>query len=390
MGTKLTNEENVIKLNSLLIAIIISANIIAIALNMLVGLNNSIVLPFILCSFISLLVNRRSNLIVVFALSFFFLLFFLISYIQLGASTHLKDYLLSFFTFGITSFIVASQPFDAQKVMRYIPLIYLVTSWIFLFLDIDHMLPGNKMGLGYLTLPVILIGIYQITTQNLKVQKKLFYFVLILWFGYFMIKVGTRGTFLSIGIYIFLLILNTRFSYKKLFLSLVMFISSILIYLNFLPLLLSAQSFLMGLNIKSNFIEKTILAINEDNLSNGRSGLYDLAFNGFKENWLYGKGIGNFHDTYLIYVHDIFLQILNESGILLAIPVFSIILYGLFLMFFSKKIDKQLKLFICFIFSISIPRLVFSSIFWKEQSFWIFMILIISFYCFKRYSFEKK
>ncbi|MDT3766198.1 O-antigen ligase family protein [Priestia filamentosa] len=378
-----------IKINSFLIAVIISANIIAMAINMLIGLNNSIILPFIVSALISLVINKKVNLIIIVPLSLFILSFFGISYIQIGASIHLKEYLLSFFTFGITSFIIASQPFEVKKVMNYITLIYVLTSWVFINLDIDNMLPGNKMGLGYLILPIILVCIHQIFYVKFSLSKKIFYLVILSWYGYFMIEVGTRGGFLSIALYILLLfVFGKKLNPSRLMICLLGLGLFTFIYSNFLSLLLSTKNILEDLNLNSYFINKSITLIRENNILNGRNTLYELAFEGFKENWFYGNGIGFFHDFFGIYVHNLFLQILNEGGILLLTPFVLIMFYGLFLMFFSKKIDRSFKLFICFIFSLVIPRLMVSSIFWKEQIFWILIIIMISFKCFKNYRFS--
>ncbi|MFJ5621685.1 O-antigen ligase family protein [Peribacillus loiseleuriae] len=382
--------DRLIKVNSFLVAVIISANIIAIAINMLTGLNNSIVLPFIICSLISFVVNRKINLIVVIPLILFFLSFFFVSYIQIGASTHLKGYLLSFCTFGITSFIITLQPFDVKRVMSYITLIYVLASWVLPNMDIDNMLPGNKMGLGYLILPIILVCISQLANVNINLQKKIFYLILVVWYGYFIIKVGTRGAFLSIVLYVFfLLILNKKFTLSRVITYVSSFVVFILVYSNFLSILLFVKGILGNINIKSNFIDKSILLIEEDNIFNGRDSLYGLAFDGFKESWLYGNGIGFFNDFYGTYVHNIFLQMLNETGVLLVIPFVLIIFYGLFQILFSKKIDRSIKFFICFIFSLVIPKLMVSSIFWKEQLFWILVIMIISIRWFKNYHISK-
>ncbi|MCM3673357.1 hypothetical protein M3699_05585 [Peribacillus simplex] len=382
--------KRLIKINSFLVAVIISANILAIAINLITGLNNTIIYPFIICSFISLVVNRKTNLVVVIFLSLFFLSIFLLSFLQIGASPHLKDYLMSFCAFGITSFIITSQPFEVKRVMNYITLIYVSTSWIFLVLDIENMLPGNKMGLGYLILPAVLVCIYHLFYFRVNLPKKLYYLIIIGWYGYFMINVGTRGAILSIGLYIILLfVLSKKITINRIIIYLMGFGIFILVYSNILSILLIVKNILGYLGIKSYFIEKSVLLIEENNIFNGRNILYESAFNGFKESWFYGNGIGFFHDHYGTYIHNIFFQMLNESGVLLVIPLLLIICYGIFLVFFSRKIDQSFKLFICFIFSLTIPKLMVSSIFWKEQGFWILIIMIISFKFIKNYRYSK-
>ncbi|MGW8424546.1 O-antigen ligase family protein [Peribacillus simplex] len=380
-STPITNR--LINVNSFLIAIILSANIIALALNKFIQIDNLIILPFLLCTIISLVINDKKNFVVVVPVTTFFLMLFLISFFQLGFSAHLLEYLMTFLIYGVCSFFIGTQPYNSEKVMTYIVVIYAVLAWVFFGFNIETLLPGNKMGLGYLILPVILASIYHLTNPVLIAKKKFFLILVILWYGYLMLLAGSRGAILSIGLFVgIMIILRSKTRLKKMLFLFLVFATTFWVYVNFLNILIFIRDILINFGLKSNFIEKFIITITTGNIDNGRLDLYTLTIERFKEKWIYGNGIGNYHDVYGTYIHNIFLQILDESGLFLALPVFFIILYGFFIIFFSKNSDKNYRFFIGLLFASSIPKLALSSIFWKEQTFWLFFIIIFSNFAF--------
>ncbi|NHN34328.1 O-antigen ligase family protein [Paenibacillus agricola] len=369
----------IIKINSILVAIIIAANLVTISLSILTGLDkNLIIIPFIFCLLISILLNKGKNAIIIILLSVFFLLFFFFSYLQVGVNIYLIEYFQSFLIFGVISFFVVAQPFDHEKVLHYTMVIYGFLSLVLLEMDIQNMPAGNKLGFGYLILPAILGSMYGLFKPKLKPFIKLFYLFIFIWYGYFMVLAGTRGAYFSIVLYVFILLyLKSNLNYKKFITLLVLISISVVVYLNMMEILLNLKEILYSLNIDSNFIDKSIIKIQNDNVDNGRYELYEIAFYSFSKSWMYGNGIGFFQYLNDIYVHNVFLEMLDEGGILLTIPVTICVIYGTFLMFLSKKIDKGHKLFLCFVFCLAIPKVMVSSIYWKEQSFWIFLMVTI-------------
>jgi len=116
-------------------------------------------------------------------------------------------------------------------------------------------------------------------------------------------------------------------------------------------------------------IDKALLLIDTDNILNGRQELYNNAIEMFKNNVVLGNGIGSFDLSNFTYPHNLFLQIASESGVLLLIPTAYILGYGLMLCLRNR--DKSHAIFVLFLFSISIPKLLFSSSFWIDQRFWL-------------------
>ena len=114
----------------------------------------------------------------------------------------------------------------------------------------------------------------------------------------------------------------------------------------------------------------------EEDVSNGRTSLYQMALNGFFQSPLWGNGIASFNN-YSIYPHNLFLQMLYETGVLMFIPV-SYLIYKAFMIMILKRessIDYRL---ITFLFIISIIQLSFSSHFWMRQQFWMLIWIMLS------------
>lgn len=112
-----------------------------------------------------------------------------------------------------------------------------------------------------------------------------------------------------------------------------------------------------------------------EDITNNRGELYDVAIKGFFSSPLYGNGIASFNN-YQSYPHNLFLQMLYETGIIMFIPITYIIVKSGMVMFSIKKIAIDYRI-ISFLFIISIFQLMFSSFFWKRQAFWMLIWIMI-------------
>ncbi len=95
----------------------------------------------------------------------------------------------------------------------------------------------------------------------------------------------------------------------------------------FLVLVLTSLFFIIYYSVPSFNMYMTTFLEGKSQLgdfSNGRFALYDAAWNFFKDNKAYGIGWTNFRYIYFRYidVHNVYLQLLCENGILGAIPVY--------------------------------------------------------------------
>lgn len=387
MKIGIINKKDLLNLNSIFLAIIICSNFISNVINKLTGKNNIIMLIIGITFISSFIINsiytlKKEKFKKMYLLLFFvvFLLFiFFISYINKN-NYYLRLYFISFLGYGVISIYVASREFLIEKLFKYINFIYIFNFWLFLVVDINTLDPGSKMGLGYiLTIPVCTL-FYSIFNNKDGTIKKVTYTVFLLYFIYFLLEIASRGAILTILIFILLSIYIKR--NRKSTAILVVFSTIILVVImlsNIINILTYINDLLMKFNIESSFIKHTINTINTDNVMNGRELLFSDSIQRIKQSWLWGNGIGDFTNKNMgQYVHNMFLQIMDEGGIILFIPLVSILIIGLkkIIMDVKQRINIEDKILIAFLFSISIPKLSLSSVYWVEQNFWILLTII--------------
>ena len=115
-------------------------------------------------------------------------------------------------------------------------------------------------------------------------------------------------------------------------------------------------------------------------LANGRAELMDSALGLVKENPLIGHGIAYFESRFNNgYVHNIFVQMMMEGGIILTLP-FLFIIFMSFRMLIDEKIPKDVRLFLTFLISSCLFHLFFSETFWRLQYFWFYIGYSIKLY----------
>ena len=151
----------------------------------------------------------------------------------------------------------------------------------------------------------------------------------------------------------------------------------ILLWLN--ELLFSFDIEVAALTKTINFIERKGLFLG---ILNGRDLVYARGYELFKESPIYGNGIGVYADKYDgSYPHNLFIQLLAEGGIILTVPfiiIFLINLWYLIKPWINKDKIYEIRLYILFLFIICIPRLMFSSYFWREEAFWLLIFVLFS------------
>ena len=114
--------------------------------------------------------------------------------------------------------------------------------------------------------------------------------------------------------------------------------------------------------------------IKQDNISNGRSAINEVAYKAIMESPIYGHGLNMFNaytNYRYIYTHNFILQFLFEGGILFAaIPVF-LVMWSLVKVLLGMIKDKEtfvsLALFLC----LNFPRCLISGNPWKGTDGWL-------------------
>lgn len=188
---------------------------------------------------------------------------------------------------------------------------------------------------------------------------------------------GTRGFTVCLIIMIYLLLSNNdgyNISKRKFILQIFIVAFMIVVILNAENIILLFATTINKLGIQFNSLEKMVYLISNGNITNGRTDIYRLAWEGFLDSPILGNGIGVFTDRfgspYMPFIHNIFLQLLYELGCVLPIPIFLIMINGLWKILFAI-IDEDVKCFFLVLFSASVPMLFLSSELWFNRVFWL-------------------
>lgn len=243
---------------------------------------------------------------------------------------------------------------------------------------------ANNIGL---TATYLVISIFLTLTVFIKQEfglKKLCFYFLLIFEVFALVVLNRRGelvaVFLSLLAYYALMLRG-----KKLiiFLSLIIIVAYLAILL--IALISSNVIVYEGDNRIITSIFELIKSITgstatKSDISNGRVGLYKIAIKLFKENFIFGIGWGAFakhgsqYITQVTNVHDIYLQLLCELGVVLGL-LFIVLLFA-FLFTFKKENKYNNWAFLMFLY-ILILGVVDNTIY--EDHFWLLFSIIYLF-----------
>lgn len=269
---------------------------------------------------------------------------------------------------GLLSTFIFSYCKNYAKLLNYLVLMAIINIFIVAFLFINRLKYDiNYMDLGYYLLNSLLI----IYLKYYKDKKKM-WFLIIIPLTIFIFIYGSRGATISFIFSILITIIldfKNSVTYKKV----IAFIFSGVIIISGLFIitqedyLLKFNNYLKSKGIFSYAITKYV--DKSESFSSGRVNRYELALNDIKQHPFIGNGVGNYSAKYgLNYVHNIFLQLMDEGGILLLIIVAILILRFFLVLINTKNTDE--KLIYILLISLSF-KLIITSQYWDEFSFWL-------------------
>ena len=117
------------------------------------------------------------------------------------------------------------------------------------------------------------------------------------------------------------------------------------------------------------------LTVGIEEASSGRNHLYEKAIESIKENPLFGSKMITYSDGTL-YVHNLFLQIGRDLGVLAMLFSIILVVYCIYLLW-SKKLPISHKTVIAILFCVSVVRLMISSIIWERPEFWALLCVTL-------------
>lgn len=365
-------------INSLLIALFLCARLIVQSLPEQLQINNILV---ILLSLVFIIAILNNNLVFNIKLAFVFsivILAFSITFLFNGLDQNTILYLINFLIYGGLGLYLSGVNFSINRTYKYI--IYISIILLPFIVSKDYRSESETwMGISYSILPLLFAGIIYISTVKDKVQFKMLTAFTMLIYLLEIISIFTRGALIALLLFvvIFTIVRYFRSSFKRNFTLFIVLMIIWFVYNNLEKFLTTIYEYLLNNGLHIRFIEKTLHLMSYDNLLNGRNNYYELAINGIKNSPVFGNGIGSYEtDTGLIYVHNLFLQLAYEGGLIFIVPCAVILICGIYIVF-SEKVDKSTRMFIWFIYSIGIFRLLVSSVYWREQTFWYLLGLIL-------------
>ena len=241
----------------------------------------------------------------------------------------------------------------------------------------------SYMRFGYGLLPIIMAAYISIFCSNhsafhtKKYKQERLCDIAILFIGTIELVVyGARGATFSFLLFVVIerLLLNKSVSFSKI----VTLFVGLLAAFNIVGLLTIAESFAERIGIYSYPITKFRMQLSGGfaYASSGRMHLYNDALNIIKDHPLSG-GLISLDESGGNYVHNLFLQVAEDLGMIALIILFVFLLYVLKLVASSRVVRSQ-RIILTILFSISVGRLMFSSTLWRRPEFWMMVCFVLS------------
>lgn len=372
VGNRYTSvPKRIVNFNSWLVSIMISANIIGIAINRQLHIENPLVIIIISCFILSIIVNKKIPSITTILICYYFIFFYAMSYI-FADNLYLRDYFISFIFYAIPSFYIVKQPFETDRMLRNMTIIYTILLPMYLLIDFQLVDPGGKMGYGYSIVPGIMAAIYCLGNKDNRLKKRFLFLLLLLAYLYISLVFSSRGIYLTIIVFSTLLFITRNSNVKNIMYGIITLVLTMYAYIEYKTIISIIGN--IGRALSINAINHSIILLEANDFSNGRALLYDIAVKQIYDKVIFGYGIGAFQSDNGIYEHNFILQLLHEGGILFTLPIITIITFGI-IAIFNRHVDNGYRYLLAFLFSLSIIKLMVSSVFWKEPVFWMYLLL---------------
>jgi len=220
---------------------------------------------------------------------------------------------------------------------------------------------------------------------------------LLTWIGYainiyYLIQIvlyGNRGPLIALVALGLLLLLHkavseTRMNKNALRTMIVTILAgALLIYVinNFVDILIAVDGWLDSFGIEINALTKSIHKLRKGDLSNGRNWILEYTLKGINEHYLVGNGISTIlynSNGAVMYPHNLFYQLWYDLGVVVSVPMFYLVGRAAYITIFKSNLRKDYSVIMILLFTISIPRLCFSTEFWTTIPFWFLIMYTIS------------
>lgn len=218
-----------------------------------------------------------------------------------------------------------------------------------------------------------------------------------MWVGYviniyYLVQIilyGNRGPFVALVVLGIFMILHKTTSEGYMnknglrTIVLTVFFGAVIIYIinNFVDLLIGINDWLESMGITMHSLEKSIRVLKAGDITNGRNWILEYTMKGIEESPLFGNGISTiFYNSNgrVMYPHNLFYQLWYDLGLVTSAPMFYLLGKATFVTAFKSNLKKDYSVIMMLLFTISIPRLCFSTEFWVTIPFWFLLMYTIS------------
>lgn len=379
---KIKKNESKSTINSILIGLLVSINMLTKLFTSLINIPNNILIVVALILSISIIFNRLKINYTVINFTMITLIFFGISLIKLNANENTVSYLTMFLLYGFTSFYLLSQKYNSIVIIKTVNIVFCVFSLLLLPIYINKIQNGLisidfTMDLSYtLLVGIVATIIIMIFYRPKKFLYGLFNILILLYNFYYLFFINAnRGVFLALAMF-FVLTIVVKFNNIAIKRFLVFLLASLgfLAFNNMEHILGMLNGFLIHFNINSSLISKIIFQYNNDVFTSNREAIWGNSLELIKVSPILGNGIGALESIHGYYAHNFVLQIFIEFGLLFGFAIMILIGYGIYKIYKTDNYTEEIVLLI-FFFCISIPRLLVSETYWNIPAFWMYLFL---------------
>lgn len=365
-------KRNKIEINNILIALILGSKIISDTIGF-----SSIILPSAILLLIVNNFEKKVKLKYLVCDMFFILIgiYFMLDYQIYGGNIYKNNYLHTFILYIFISIAFIRADIQEDKVSNLLITIYILCSPIFLSKEFENYDSGTLMNFSYVVLPLIIVVIIKIVLLGIKRKQEWILILFSLPYLYFIFTYASRNIYISSIFCLVICLITKKKIIAKIVIVTVVSILMFIVYQNSLDILYTIQTQLGKYDLSFKIIDKNIVLIEREDITNGRDILYKYALQGIKDEPITGNGIGSYNNRYDTYPHNFILQILYEGGFILLLLLSGPILYGIYIMLLENNLSRQNKFMLIFLFCNAIIRLLISYEYWREMYFWMYIAL---------------
>lgn len=336
-------------------------------------LSKIIVGSLFLYSFPIVFKRGKIKIVMIYSISFFVFLFNILMFPE--NHMYIKELIIPFFFMGLPAFIYSMSIKDwdvlKQVMTKASTIVLIFGSALGILIFLDRATIGvYSMSLSYYMLLPAIMNLDELF-DKLSFKSVVFTLLSLL----IILALGSRGPILCV--LVFIILKNLRpivFDRKRLIAYFLLVGATLIIILNFKNILVSISTFLSNFGISSRSIT---LFLGEGIYVSGRDIIYKTVVEGIANSPFFGIGIGG--DRYATggsYVHNIFLEIIANFGIIIG-GLFSLIIIIAIIRLLLVKNRKTYNMIIIWI-SLGFVHLMVSSSYLTDIRFWIFMGLAIN------------